>query len=131
MLTPANDVYKDSPNRYVPTITQTQEEIIENYISKIAGMNVDFGESNDNEESLTFHLNLQESVPMHNSNEMMVATYRKMLSEIIKVIKDRLRDGGYTNPQIDERFVEVSPGMYRSAGYQTIFHIRGCYTLSK
>jgi len=131
MLTPARETYKDSPNRYQPTATQTPEELIENYVSKIAGMNVDFSDANEEDSSLMMTLNVEEFAPLTHSNEMMVATYRQSFAEVIKRIKSDLAAGGHTSSKIEESAFEVTPGMYRSAGMQTVFHIKGVYTLYK
>ena len=134
MATP--DVYKMSPNRPTPVRTSTPEEVIINYVSKIPEMRVTFGEWQDDVSEgggLTFNLKTEEAAVLQN-NDVLVAQYQATFAEIVKSIKSELNIHGYKNAVIEEVFVEVTPGMYSSAGNgvaarQAMFTIEGQYKL--
>ena len=134
MATP--DVYKMSPNRPTPVRTSTPEEVIVNYVSKIPEMRVTFGTWQDDVsegQGLTFNLKTEEAALLQD-NDQLVAQYQASFAEIIKRIKSELGIHGYRNAIIEEVFLEVTPGMYGSAGSgvafrQAMFTIDGQYKL--
>ena len=99
-------------------------------------MRVTFGAWQDDiseGDGLTFNLKTEEAAVLQN-NDLLVAQYQATFAEIVKSIKSELSIHGYRNAVIEEVFVEVTPGMYSSAGNgvaarQAMFTIEGQYKL--
>ena len=107
---------------------------IESYISRVPEMNVKFGSNvDDGENGLTMSLRTEESAPLQDNNQL-VAQYQAELAGLIKGIQEALNNAGLNSISIQEVVVQVTPGMYRSAGSgaamrQALFTIEGQYKL--
>ena len=108
--------------------------VIESYISRVPEMNVKFGSNvDDAENGLTMSLRTEESAPLQDNNQL-VAQYQAELAGLIKGIQEALNNAGLNSISIQEVVVQVTPGMYRSAGSgaamrQALFTIEGQYKL--
>ena len=108
--------------------------VIESYVARVPEMNVKFGSNvDDGENGLTMSLRTEESATLQD-NDQLVAQYQAELAGLIKGIQESLSNAGLKNIKIEEVVVQVTPGMYRSAGSgaamrQAMFTIEGQYKL--
>ena len=109
------EVYVLDPNRNVPSTTWNPLEVIENFVSKIPEMNVKFGESTDEQEgSITVKLKTSLAATLQDSDQITIEMGVEM-DNVAKLIGDELKNYGY-KATINRIYLDVSPGMYKSAG---------------
>ena len=96
-------------------------------------MAVKFGSNlDDGENGTTMSLKTSENA-MLQDNEMLVAQYTAEMATLVKAIQEALKNANL-NVRIEDLGVQVTPGMYRSAGQgqsarQSVFTIQGDYKL--
>ena len=109
------EVYVLDPNRNVPSTTWNPLEVIENFVSKIPEMNVKFGESTDEQQgSITVKLKTSLAATLQDSDQITIEMGVEM-DNVAKLIGDELKNYGY-KAVINRKYIDVSPGMYKSAG---------------
>ena len=109
------EVYVLDPNRNVPSTTWNPLEVIENFVSKIPEMNVKFGESTDEQEgSITVKLKTSLAATLQDSDQITIEMGVEM-DNVAKMIGDELKNYGF-KAVINRIYLDVSPGMYKSAG---------------
>ena len=109
------EVYVMSPNRDVPTRTWNPIEVIENYIARVPEMDVKFGAWTDEQEGpLTFSLRTSMAATLQDSEQIAITMGTEM-DGTAKLIGDELKNYGY-KAVINRKYIDVSPGMYKSAG---------------
>ena len=109
------EVYVLDPNRNVPSTTWNPLEVIENFVSKIPEMNVKFGESTDEQEgSTTVKLKTSLAATLQDSDQITIEMGVEM-DNVAKMIGDELKNYGF-KAVINRIYLDVSPGMYKSAG---------------
>ena len=109
------EVYVLDPNRNVPSTTWNPLEVIENFVSKIPEMNVKFGESTDEQEGfITVKLKTSLAATLQDSDQITIEMGVEM-DGVAKLIGDELKNYGY-KAVINRIYLDVSPGMYKSAG---------------
>ena len=109
------EVYVLDPNRNVPSTTWNPLEVIENFVSKIPEMNVKFGESTDEQEgSITVKLKTSLAATLQDSDQITIEMGVEM-DGVAKLIGDELKNYGF-KATINRIYLDVSPGMYKSAG---------------
>lgn len=120
------EVFVDSPNRFEPHATQSAVEVVVNTVEKIPEMGVKF----EGEEVLlktSYSARLQD-------HAQTVIEFGVKLDEIAEIIKEKLKACGYPKAKLTQKFIDVDPGMWRSAGTglanrQLIYTVVGAYTL--
>ena len=109
------EVYVLDPNRNVPSTTWNPLEVIENFVSKIPEMNVKFGESTDEQGGhVTVKLKTSLAATLQDSDQITIEMGVEM-DNVAKLIGDELKNYGF-KAAINRRYIDVSPGMYKSAG---------------
>ena len=109
------EVYVLDPNRNVPSTTWNPLEVIENFVSKIPEMNVKFGESTDEQQGpITVKLKTSLAATLQDSDQITIEMGVEM-DNVAKLIGDELKNYGY-KAVINRKYIDVSPGMYKSAG---------------
>ena len=109
------EVYVLDPNRNVPSTTWNPLEVIENFVSKIPEMNVKFGESTDEQEGfITVKLKTSLAATLQDSDQITIEMGVEM-DNVAKLIGDELKNYGF-KAVINRIYLDVSPGMYKSAG---------------
>ena len=109
------EVYVLDPNRNVPSTTWNPLEVIENFVSKIPEMNVKFGESTDEQEGfITVKLKTSLAATLQDSDQITIEMGVEM-DNVAKMIGDELKNYGF-KAVINRIYLDVSPGMYKSAG---------------
>ena len=109
------EVYVLDPNRNVPSTTWNPLEVIENFVSKIPEMNVKFGESTDEQDGpFTVKLKTSLAATLQDSDQITIEMGVEM-DNVAKLIGDELKNYGY-KAVINRKYIDVSPGMYKSAG---------------
>ena len=109
------EVYVLDPNRNVPSTTWNPLEVIENFVSKIPEMNVKFGESTDEQEGfITVKLKTSLAATLQDSDQIAIEMGVEM-DGVAKLIGDELKNYGH-KAVINRIYLDVSPGMYKSAG---------------
>ena len=109
------EVYVLNPNRNVPSTTWNPLEVIENFVSKIPEMNVKFGESTDEQEGfITVKLKTSLAATLQDSDQITIEMGVEM-DGVAKLIGDELKNYGH-KAVINRIYLDVSPGMYKSAG---------------
>ena len=109
------EVYVVDPNRNVPSPTWNPLEVIENFVSKIPEMGVKFGESTDEEcGHTTVKLKTSLAATLQDSDQITIEMGVEM-DNVAKLIGDELKNYGY-KAVINRKYIDVSPGMYKSAG---------------
>lgn len=109
------EVYVLDPNRNVPSTTWNPLEVIENFVSKIPEMNVKFGESTDEQEGfITVKLKTSLAATLQDSDQITIEMGVEM-DGVAKLIGDELKNYGF-KAVINRIYLDVSPGMYKSAG---------------
>ena len=109
------EVYVLDPNRNVPSTTWNPLEVIENFVSKIPEMNVKFGESTDEQEGfITVKLKTSLAATLQDSEQITIEMGVEM-DGVAKLIGDELKNYGF-KAVINRIYLDVSPGMYKSAG---------------
>ena len=109
------EVYVLDPNRNVPSTTWNPLEVIENFVSKIPEMNVKFGESTDEQEGfITVKLKTSLAATLQDSDQITIEMGVEM-DNVAKLNGDELKNYGY-KAVINRKYIDVSPGMYKSAG---------------
>ena len=109
------EVYVLDPNRNVPSTTWNPLEVIENFVSKIPEMNVKFGDSTDEQGgpvSVKQKTSLAATLP--DSDQITIEMGVEM-DNVAQMIGDELKNYGY-KAVINRKYIDVSPGMYKSAG---------------
>lgn len=106
------EVYVMSPNRAEEHSTQNVIEIIANFIEKIPEMNVKFEGDN-------MMLKTSMNAPLADAEQVKIS-FTTEVSELSKLILNNLRDNGVSGVKLNFMGVDVTPGMYRSAGSGTI-----------
>ena len=106
---------------------------IRTFIERVPEMAVKFGSNlDDGENGTTMSLKTSENA-MLQDNEMLVAQYTAEMATLVKAIQEALKNANL-NVRIEDLGVQVTPGMYRSAGQgqsmrQSVFTIQGDYKL--
>jgi len=109
------EVYVVDPNRNVPSPTWNPLEVIENFVSKIPEMNVKFGDSTDEQGGhVTVKLKTSLAATLQDSDQITIEMGVEM-DNVAKLIGDELKNYGF-KAAINRRYIDVSPGMYKSAG---------------
>ena len=109
------EVYVVDPNRNVPSPTWIPLEVIENFVSKIPEMNVKFGESTDEQDGpFTVKLKTSLAATLQDSDQITIEMGVEM-DNVAQMIGDELKNYGY-KAVINRKYIDVSPGMYKSAG---------------
>ena len=109
------EVYVLDPNRNVPSTTWNPLEVIENFVSKIPEMNVKFGESTDEQDGpFTVKLKTSLAATLQDSDQITIEMGVEM-DNVAQMIGDELKNYGY-KAVINRKYIDVSPGMYKSAG---------------
>ena len=109
------EVYVLDPNRNVPSTTWNPLEVIENFVSKIPEMNVKFGDSTDEQGGhVTVKLKTSLAATLQDSDQITIEMGVDM-DNVAKLIGDELKNYGF-KAAINRRYIDVSPGMYKSAG---------------
>jgi hypothetical protein len=109
------EVYVVDPNRNVPSPTWNPLEVIENFVSKIPEMNVKFGESTDEQDGpFTVKLKTSLAATLQDSDQITIEMGVEM-DNVAQMIGDELKNYGY-KAVINRKYIDVSPGMYKSAG---------------
>ncbi len=109
------EVYVMSPNRDVPTRTWNPIEVIENFVSKIPETDVKFGAWTDEQEG-PLSVSLRTSLAADPQNYEQVAIDMGVeMDNIAQLIGTELKNYGFKTV-INRTDLEVSPGMYTSAG---------------
>jgi hypothetical protein len=109
------EVYVLDPNRNVPSTTWNPLEVIENFVSKIPEMNVKFGDSTDEQGGhVTVKLKTSLAATLQDSDQITIEMGVEM-DNVAKLIGDELKNYGF-KAAINRRYIDVSPGMYKSAG---------------
>ena len=109
------EVYVLDPNRNVPSTTWNPLEVIENFVIKIPEMNVKFGESTDEQEGfITVKLKTSLAATLQDSDQITIEMGVEM-DNVAKLIGDELKNYGF-KAVINRIYLDVSPGMYKSAG---------------
>ena len=109
------EVYVLDPNRNVPSTTWNPLEVIENFVSKIPEMNVKFGESTDEQDGpFTVKLKTSLAATLQDSDQITIEMGVEM-DNVAQMIGEELKNYGY-KAVINRKFIDVSPGMYKSAG---------------
>ena len=109
------EVYVLDPNRNVPSTTWNPLEVIENFVSKIPEMNVKFGESTDEQDGpFTVKLKTSLAATLQDSDQITIEMGVEM-DNVAKMIGDELKNYGF-KAVINRIYLDVSPGMYKSAG---------------
>ena len=109
------EVYVLDPNRNVPSTTWNPLEVIENFVSKIPEMNVKFGDSTDEQGGpVTVKLKTSLAATLQDSEQITIEMGVEM-DNVAKLIGDELKNYGY-KAVINRKYIDVSPGMYKSAG---------------
>ena len=128
------EVYVLNPNRNVPSTTWNPLEVIENFVSKIPEMNVKFGESTDEQEgSITVKLKTSLAATLQDSDQITIEMGVEM-DNVAKLIGDELKNYGF-KAVINRIYLDVSPGMYKSAGPEAngqrlaMYTVEGGYSL--
>ena len=104
------EVYVLDPNRNVPSTTWNPLEVIENFVSKIPGMNVKFGDSTDEQEGpITVKLKTSLAATLQDSDQITIEMGVEM-DGVAKLIGDELKNYGY-KATINRIYLDVSPGM--------------------
>jgi|TARA_Y100000310_G_scaffold68472_1_gene63853 hypothetical protein len=115
MLLANPEVYVMSPNRNVPTRTWNPIEVIENFVSKIPETDVKFGAWTDEQEG-PLSVSLRTSLAADPQNYEQVAIDMGVeMDNIAQLIGTELKNYGFKTV-INRTDLEVSPGMYTSAG---------------
>ena len=128
------EVYVVSPNRNVPTHTWNPIEVIENFISKVPEMDVKFGAWTDEQEG-PLTVNLKTSLAADpQSYEQVAISMGEEMDNLAQLIGAELKNYGF-KPVINRVNIDVTPGMYTSAGpnaqgQRTIMYtVEGIYNL--
>jgi hypothetical protein len=109
------EVYVLDPNRNVPSTTWNPLEVIENFVSKIPEMNVKFGDSTDEQDGpFTVKLKTSLAATLQDSDQITIEMGVEM-DNVAQMIGDELKNYGY-KAVINRKYIDVSPGMYKSAG---------------
>jgi len=109
------EVYVLDPNRNVPSTTWNPLEVIENFVSKIPEMNVKFGDSTDEQGGhVTVKLKTSLAATLQDSDQITIEMGVEM-DNVAQMIGDELKNYGY-KAVINRKYIDVSPGMYKSAG---------------
>ena len=109
------EVYVLNPNRNVPSTTWNPLEVIENFVSKIPEMNVKFGAATDEQDGpITVKLKTSLAATLQDSDQITIEMGVEM-DGVAKLIGDELKNYGY-KAVINRIYLDVSPGMYKSAG---------------
>ena len=134
MMMPDNEVYAISPNRIGDHRTWNPLEVIENFISKVPEMDVKFGEWTDNQEDpMTFKLKTSLAADPQTYEQVAISKGEEM-DNLAQLIGTELKNYGF-KPVIDRVNIDVTPGMYTSAGpnaqgQRTIMYtVEGVYNL--
>jgi len=115
MLLANPEVYVMSPNRNVPTRTWNPIEVIENFVSRIPETDVKFGAWTDEQEG-PLSVSLRTSLAADPQNYEQVAIDMGVeMDNIAQLIGTELKNYGFKTV-INRTDLEVSPGMYTSAG---------------
>ena len=109
------EVYVLDPNRNVPSTTWNPLEVIENFVSKIQEMGVKFGESTDEQEGfITVKLKTSLAATLQDSDQITIEMGVD-IDGLPNIKKKKLKNYGY-KATINRIYLDVSPGMYKSAG---------------
>ena len=109
------EVYVLDPNRNVPSTTWNPLEVIENFVSKIPEMNVKFGDSTDEQGGhVIVKLKTSLAATLQDSDQITIEMGVEM-DNVAQMIGDELKNYGY-KAVINRKYIDVSPGMYKSAG---------------
>lgn len=106
------EVYVMSPNRTEEHSTQDVIEIIANYVEKIPEMNVKF-------EGSRMMLKTSMNAPISDAQQIKI-DFTAEATSMAKMIVNNLKDNGVNDVKIELLDVDVTPGMYRSAGSGTV-----------
>lgn len=128
------EVYVVSPNRTVPSRTWNPIEVIENFIAKVPEMNVMFGAPTDEQgEPLTVSFKTSMAADPQNYEQVAI-TMGDEMDHLASLVGKELNNYGF-KPVIDRVNIDVSPGMYTSAGPNAngqrmiMYTVQGTYTL--
>ena len=119
------------------TIEQTPKlaalSVIRTFIERVPEMAAKFGaNTDDGENGTTMSLKTSENALLQ-QNEELVAQYTAEMATLIQAIQEALKNANL-KVRIEDLGVQVTPGMYRSAGQgqsmrQSVFTIQGDYKL--
>tara|TARA_R110000824_G_scaffold54523_1_gene150443 strand:+ start:944 stop:1471 length:528 start_codon:yes stop_codon:yes gene_type:complete len=107
--------------------------VIRTFIERVPELAVKFGSfEDDGVNGTTMSLRTSENA-MLQDNDILVAQYTAEMSTLIQALQEALKNAGLT-VRFEELGVQVTPGMYRSAGQgqsmrQSVFTIQGDYKL--
>ena len=125
-----------SPNRPTPVVTQTADELVKNYVSKLPEMNVTFGSNTDDgENGMTVNFSTSENAKL-DQHGALVSYYTNEFAGLVRRLTEVLAANGHAGVKFEELAVDVTPGMYRSGGSgqanrQAVFTIMGTYKMYK
>lgn len=128
------ETYVMSPNRPEPVVTQTANELVKNYVSKMPEMNVTFGcNTDDGENGTTVNFSTSENAKL-GQHEELVSYYENEFASLITRLTEVLSANGHTGVRFEQLNIDVTPGMYRSGGSgqanrQSVFTIMGTYKM--
>jgi len=123
-----------SPNRPAPVVTQTADELVKNYVSRVPEMNVTFGcPTDDGENGTTVNFSTSENAKLDQHGSL-VSYYTNEFAGLVRRLQEVLSANGHTGVNFEELNIDVTPGMYRSGGSgqanrQAVFTIMGTYKM--